>query len=457
MYKLLFSVVIFFITSTLSAQPELCKKDYEKAIDLRNKHNYSAAASAFERAAECPGVTATESAQCKELAKKCRNSANKNTVRKPKTVSGNTPITEPSGTASNKPNENPRVEILFSGYLRATCNGGIRGAEMNVLISAENLKGNNLVVRCFISPKDGSGRVDALSPLSVDYSLENGLSGQEQEVAFVDNGEWVNVNIFVPFSVMDFAGDYSARMMKSDLYVFLKGNKTPLAEHHEVYDALSPHSITLGGRIGDYPLDVDWKGGLLDLHPAVCSGNDVLWQNVPSWVVSDEEGLHVTENDTPTPRTSTLHVTSSGGGNVINVIIRQKGRTEGQGASAKINAVWLEENVVDPRIGIRRFRIHVDCEVSGARGKEIRAYAAFYGPDGTTPIRLSSGNDFKCFTKAIADYTESAFDDIPINVSYSTLSSALNNSGNSAIYYVYISEDKGQSWMAQSGPYTVTW
>lgn len=444
-------MALLLVASSLTAQPEICKNDWDKAVKLRNEHKYKEAASAFRKAAECPGFVATDKVQLYDLAKKCESLVKGSGKDKTQTQKPN-PTAKPS-----KPTGRPEVEILYSGYIRAACNGGVRGAEMEVLMSAKNLKNKNLIIRCMISPKDGSGLVNVTSPLAAEYTLEGGLAGQEQEVSFVEEEEWVNVKIFVPFSVMDFSGDYSAQMIKSDLYVFQKGDKSPIAENHCVYDALSPHTIALGGRVGDYILETDWLGGLLDLHPAVCAGNEVLWRDLPSWIVMDDAGVHVTENPSPDSRTATLHVSSSEGGNVVNVIINQKGREEGQGAIARINSVRLEENYVHPRVGVRQVRIHVECEVSGARGKEIRAYAILYCSDGVTPMHTSTGDEMKYFGRGIADYTESAFDDIPVCVSYRSLYDASNCGDNKAVYYICISEDQGESWLAKSGPYTLTW
>lgn len=451
MNKLYSFVAFLFLASSLVAQPKVCKEDFQKALGLKNKGEYKAAATAFEKAAKCPGFMATERNQCKELAKTCNNLA-----RKASTKGGNGK-TKTGKNEGSKPKGKPEAERLFSGYLRATCNGSIRGAQMNVLVSAKNLTDNKLIVRCLISPKDGSGHVNTESPMAGDYTIEGGLSGQEQEVTFANEEEWVEVNIFVPFAVMDLAGNYAPQMMKSDLYIFQNGAKTPLAEYHDVYDALTTHTITLDGHIDDYELEVGYLGGLLELQPAVCSGNEVIWENIPSWITRDAAGLHVDGNNSPDDRAAIIHVFSSGGGNIINLSILQNGRSEDDRTTATINKTWLEEIMRNPAQNLKQLNVHVACEIVGANNKEVTLYAYFYCPDGTTPLLDDKGEQVVAWEKVFCDYAESAFDDIVLPMWLNSVTNAKNNKEKEARYYILFSEDDGQNWIGRYGPYTIKW
>lgn len=450
MRKVLFFAWCICVPIFLIAQPEVCKRNYtvklDEGIALYKKGDYRNAARTF-KSAHCPSLTATQHAGLDDWAMRCARGIN---AEKVKTAVGGNKVTQ-------KPKEKPEVEILYSGYLRATCSEGIRGAELAVLVTAKNLRGNKMIIRCIISPQDGDGKVNNSSSLASMYTVGDGLSGQEQDLVYGDGEECATTTIFVPFSVMNLSGNYSPQSMKADMYVYLPNDNNIVAEHHQVYNELSPHTITLEKRTDDFNIDVDFLGGFRKLGPAVCTGNKIIWDGLPSWATTDNEGIHIMENASSEDRSATIRVSSSEGGNVINVTINQKGRKEGQTAIAKINKVWLENNYGYSGNGAGRCKIHVNCEVSGARGKEIRFYAVFFCSDGKTPLRLPSGNELKCSARALADYTESAFDDVPISISYSSLSSAENCSDRKAVYYIRVSDDKGQSWIAQSGPYVITW
>ena len=135
---------------------------------------------------------------------------------------------------------------------------------------------------------------------------------------------------------------------------------------------------------------------------------------------------------------------------MINIILNQKGR-ENKNATAKINQIWHEVK------NSRQLNIHVDCEITGARGKEILASVFFYCSDGKTALLDNSGKQVIASGKAVANYTETYFDDFPIAMWYNSVTGATNNNSNKAVYYVYISDDGGKSWIAQSAPYTITW
>lgn len=352
----------------------------------------------------------------------------------------------------------PHVDLLQSGGIHATCNEGRRGAEFKVVIVAKNLKDKKLVARCLIAPVSGSGRVAVGSDPSGKFTVQ-GMSGQQQEFEVAGQEENISATFFVPFSVMFLGGKYGAQNLKVDLTVTQAGSRTPLATLKQQFEGLETHTIAIEKCTDNYTWTkpIEYTGGTLDIQPAVCPGNKLVWSRLPAWITSDEDGLHVAENTTNKSRSATVRVASSEGGNTIKVNLTQRSSLERPTATAQINQVWTEEDLVSQRDGYRKFVIHVDCDVSGARGKEIRAYALFYCPDGRVPLRSPSGEEITCFNKSRANYAESSFDDFPITVFYSRLSNAKNNRRKEAKYYVCISEDGGQSWIAKSGPYTIKW
>lgn len=455
MRKILVSILFLTLTLPLAAQSQFCesvyKKYYDEGIAKYNKGHYKEAAKAFSQA-HCPraaDLSAAKSAELDKWAKKCQQAMN-NAARKAKPAAK-----EP--VAVSKPMEKTEVEVLYANYLRATCNGSVRGAQMELLVTAKNLRDNKLRVCALISPQNGSGKVNNASPMASQYTVEGDLAGEEQEVKFADGDICSSVTVFVPFSVMDFSGDYSAQMMKADIYVYMTGNNTPVTEYHGVYDALSPHTITLDGQIGDYELEVGFLGGLLELQPAVCSGNEVLWTDIPSWITKDAAGFHIDGNDSPDSRSATIHVSSSGGGNVINLIITQNGRGEGDRSTTVVNRVWLEEVMRNPARNLKQLNVHVAFEINGAQGKEVSVCAYFFCPDGITPLLDENGNQVMASGKGYCDYAESAFDDFPIAMWLNSVTNAKNNTANEARYFILISEDGGKSFISRSGPFTISW
>jgi hypothetical protein len=460
MRKILFFALFLLPMATLMAQPEVCRRKYsqklEEGIGLYNGGKYEEAARSFN-SAHCEALTLVQHEGLNEWAKKCKDGINAR--RKTGSGAGKSGSGKAGSTAATKkPAGKPKVDILYTGYMKATCNGDVRGAELELLITAENIKGNKLRLCCFIAPINGSGKVNKASPLASAYTLEGGLSGVEKEVTFAEDEACTSVTVFVPFGVMDFAGDYTTQMMKADMYIYQKGEKKPMAEDHEVYEGLSPHTISFGGRIDNYDLEVGYLGGLLGAVPAVCKGNNVIWENLPYWIKQDEVGdIHVTENSSSSPRTATLHVSSTGGGNVVNVNIRQKGKTADDHATASVKDVWKDEMMRDAARNIKQLNIHVEFEISGARGKDISVYVKFYCPDGRTPLVNDKGERVEASWTEHCRYTETYFDDFPVSMWLNDVTKAANNKAHEAIYYIQISIDEGQTWLTQSGPYTIKW
>jgi len=459
MRKVLLSIFFIALTFSVAAKPDGidCASNFKKHFDegkaLYAKGKYKEAIRAFDLAV-CPSLTATQSAELDDWAKKCKNGLNKTASRKPK-PSDKGPIIQPQ--------EKPEAEVIYAGVLRTTCEGDARGAEIELLITAKNLKDNKLRLCSFIAPLKGSGKVNDASPLASQYTLEGGFSGLEQEIQFADGEVCTSVKVFVPFSVMDFAGDYSAQILKADYFVYLSGEKTPIAHRSEKYESILPYTISLWRQINDYDKEVDYLGGLLldfgGYNLATCGGDihNLLWQDVPEWVVIDEKGLHVTENTSSSSRFASIGISSKKGGNVIRINITQNGRSEGDLTTATINKAWLEEIMRNPAQNLKQLNVHVACEIVGASNKEVTLYAYFYCPDGTTPLLDDKDEQVVAWEKVFCDYAESAFDDIVLPMWLNSVTNAKNNKEKEARYYILISEDDGQSWIGRYGPYTIKW
>ncbi|MGX8712598.1 MAG: hypothetical protein ACSW8I_02780 [bacterium] len=448
MRRILFLVVFLMTAVLLKAQYVDCNTNYAQKLDegttLYHNGDYRAAAKAFGTA-HCPLLNASQHAGLDDWAQKCVVGINAQS-RSAFEANQDATVKKPSVRLK------PEVEILYAGYVKATCEGSVRGAEVMALVFARNLPDSALRVCCVIGPREGGGRVLESSPLAQEYTVNGDRSGQERLVLFDRGEECRIVEFFVPFSVIDFKGNYSPQPLNCDFFVYPREGNVPLAKCHMEFDGLSPHTITVDGHTGDYDLDVDYFGGLFDPLIAVCSGNEPRWSGFPSWIVSDEEGIHITDNETIEPRSAVLHVSSTGGGNVININVFQKGRKEELVPTAVVNRVWHDG------VGTKKMAVHVDCEVSGARGRELRVYALFYCEDGTTPLLDIDGDEIKPYAKALAGFTESAFDDIPVFVSHYLLSTATNNGGrHSGVYYICVTENKGFTCLARSGPHNITW
>lgn len=450
MRKYLVLFVLFVASISVSGQVN-CESNYKKYLNrgkaLYEKGLYNDAARAFSSAADCPNNSASQIVEIKKWVDKCHIGINGkahkvNDAKKEQTTG--------SSTTTNA--AKPDVEILYSSYLKATCNDGVRGALLELLLTAKNIRGNRLRLCCFVTPQGGTGRVNKGSALASQYTLEGGRSGVEQSVRFLDGEECASVTVFVPFSVMDFAGDYSPQMVDVDLSVYQEGNKKPIADFHKTYVGLSPHTITVSGYTKDYKYDAESYGGLLDVHPSVCGGNDILWKDVPDWITIDQNYLRVSPNNSSLPRSAVLHVSSSEGGNVVNVRINQEGGTGTQGTAVNFNKVW---HSIENTSGSQKIVVHVACDVVDAIGKEVRAYAVFYKPDGETPLLGSANEHLRRNIRVIADYSVTEFDDLQFSIGLNTVSKA--SRGNTATYYICFSEDKGKTWFAKSGPYTVSW
>lgn len=489
MRKIFFSLFFLSLTFSVAAQRGggySCESNYQNKYNegksLYGRGDFRAAAKAFS-AANCPDLSAAKKVDLDKWAKKCRDGINSSNRRPASTNSGNSGTSANSSNSNNNGNssgsvnsrippakpkpavERPKVEILYSGYLKATCDENIRGAELQLLITAKNVKQDRLRVRCLISPQEGSGHVNDDSPLAYLYTVDGTLSGQEQVIDF-SNEECASVTVFVPFGVMDFGGNYTAQMMKVDLFLYQMGETSPIAELHELYEGLSPHTITLGGSIDNYDDAVDFRGGLLDLHPAVCSGNQVLYENLPYWIKLDGEGLHVLDNTSSSPRSATFQVSSSGGGNVINVNISQEGRLNAH-ATATIKRVWSDKAVINAAQNLYKVSVHLKCELSGVRDKEITYGVFFYKPDGN-PLLDVNGEPLVVTEKDYFEDSEIIIDDSEIllqllrtntgpKLYYRDGRQAATDIGDEATYYLKMSDDDGQTWITQSGPHTIRW
>lgn len=459
---------MFLATASMAFSQPPCErynKHYPEGVRLAASGQYKKAIAAFN-SAQCPSLTTVKKAEIQVKVKECQDKLN--SIEKAKRSASKKPATTQAPVATKTPDapqettevqtaEEPPVEVLYCEYLKATCRDGVRGVELMVTVFGRDLIDNRLHVNCVVSPKNGSGKVVDSSPLAASYTVEDHQPGQAQILNLPDGEVCASTTFFIPFSVMDFMGDYSQQPMNTDIFVYRTGESMPVAKYHaDSEEGLAPYTITVNRRTTDCNIEAPYSGGVLDLDLAVCPGNSVVWTDLPYWIKSDEEGIHVTENPSTSPRSATIHVASTGGGNVVNVNISQKGR-ESMSATATVNKVWLEDILRDAENDIHQLNVHVDCEITGAKGKEIRVYAYFYCPDGTTPLLDENREPVVAYGRATSNYTETYFDNFPIAMWLHSVTEAVNNKAHEAKYYIKISEDGGESWIATSGPYTINW
>ena len=447
---LLLPIAFFFIPSISFAQSQ-CKAG-EMADEAFRNGNYQRALDLYNAAAKCPEVARSEKLkrENKENARKCVNRMNAKTRTEGK----------PSQNTEEKTHVNakPQVDLPYFGQLGTDCNNGRRGSELSVAVKVENMKGKNIRVCCLIGPQDGDGKVLPGSDPSGEFTVQDGMSGQEQMFHVTNEEELFFMTFFVPFSVMNFNNNYLAQIIKTEITIFQEGSKTALYNQSQLYGNVETHTVAVAEHTDTYTINTDYhRRPILEWDQfAVCPGNEIVFSQMPEWITKDEEGLHVMENIDFVPRSANIDVASSEGGNVVKITVVQEGRSEGEKASAVINNVWMDEKIYDPRDQIGRLGIHVDCDITGALGKVIRVYALFYTPDGERPLVSQSGK-VSVFNKSTIQYADAHYDDFPIDIYYGRITNTLNNSERKASFYICISEDEGKSCLARSGPYTIKW
>lgn len=309
--------LFFFILSYPATGQINCENQFKKYFgygkSLFEKGKYTDAAQNFSNAVNCLHVTATQRAEVDEWKEKCRNAINAAAHKKK---------TNPNPAAK------PKVDIIYSDYIQSVCNEGLYGAQLQLLIMAQNIKKNKLRLCAFMAPLNGNGKVNYDSPLALDYTLKGGLSGQEQAISFDNGDECVAVTIFVPYAVMNFNDLNAFHQINTDIYVYLNGETSPISENHKVYERIATYTIVLKGSVNYYDYEADAEGGLLfDISDIKSCGNyhfdELKWSDVPSWIKIDREGFHILRNVSSSSRSASIHVQHPFGGNIVTVNIRQ--------------------------------------------------------------------------------------------------------------------------------------
>ena len=312
-FPLIFCLVV---NCCLSAQPDVCKSNYTKKLDegisLFNNGKYREAARTFSDA-HCPAITTAQHVGLDEWASKCVDALNK---RKRKTI-------------PKKNLAKPEVEILYSGYIKAVCKGNLRGAELKVVISTKNLKGHTIDVVCIIASMTGSENVLAGTDSTGIYTAQDGKSGQKQHFFISDHEEYTTINFFVPFNVMDYDRSLLWQNLNSTISVTVDESQKTIAQESQTYESIETYTFTF--RKGTRKiLGLDYMGGFIEWTDfASCEGNkveEIIITRMPNWITRDEDGIHVAENPSPSPRTATLKASLVTGGNSVEIIIKQQGR-----------------------------------------------------------------------------------------------------------------------------------
>ncbi|MCR5444805.1 MAG: hypothetical protein K6E96_03870 [Bacteroidales bacterium] len=343
----------------------------------------------------------------------------------------------------------------------AICKDGRSGVQFQMSFRTVGMAGKALYTRCYLSP-EGEGRILRGSDPEAQWTLPGGYSGRNEMVLIKTNDEEDSVSFFVPFSVMDFKGNYNYQIMVADLYIC---SMRPVDDRNEINTVdggkfkgkflLAPVSIKVAGSIEDAELEAESLGDDFDLGIAACSEN-VVWSGSPGWIHPEGQKLHIDKNEDVQPRQARLTVRAADGGNAVSVLVKQAGHKESD-LNAKINNVWQEPNVVGNQYGARMLRVHVDFDIDGLKDKSVRAYARFYTADGKSPLLDSNGEHVIGFGQGIVGYDKANFDNFTVNIINNRFQHATNLSGNEVTFYIGISADEGETWLATSGPYIVKW
>lgn len=452
-----------------------CERLVKKGTDAFSAKKYSEAKNYFTQAKTCPAIQSNKVevhkldswiADCDKAIKKAQKKQETASAATSSSGTGTgTTGSQKTGTNSQpQPPKSPGSITIDQWTAASLCVDGRSGVQYKVTFQAHKLGGRTVYARCYLSPAGGGENVLAGKDPGRRWTLPGDLSGRDETIAISSDDEAVTASFFVPFSVMDFGGNYEYQIMNAGLYlcegrpaddpddiVVISGG-----EYHEKF-LLTPASVTVAGSTERQVLEVNCEAVTYDLGIAACGG-EVVWGDHPKWLTPDEGGrLEIERNTDPMPRDGLITVSAPDGGNVVEVLVRQGGYIPPV-VKAKINKVWQEADYIEPRYGAHQLRVHVDLDVDGLAEKNVRVYVLFYTPDGETQLMNANGEHVSGFAQGVVNFDNANFDDFTVTIMNNRFQKASNiGLSQSASYFVAVSADEGQTWLATSGPYTVNW
>lgn len=316
---------------------------------------------------------------------------------------------------------------------------GKKGLAIKVSFDVSGMKGHDGKVSCYLYDSDGN----ALKDLNNNY----GTKGTTRNVAVsrsiipgYDNTTYTDLEIKIPYDELHLSGT-NGRNLRVDvlLWDYQSGTAKEITRKERTLFYCTPNVpyLKVDGSVYDKSKYFDESGGRKYYSVSTNASSYEIW-GVPSWCrienkTSSGFTLVCYKNTERNERSDWMKVKAAG--SEVRIDIKQAAYS---GPSASITTIEQVHNVMNGFV--KGMSIKLKFDVSGMKGRTVKATAWFYYADNTTKLNNGYGGQVHVSKSDIAPYENTTFT-MTLFMPYQGLNMALGWNGTLSFDIVIYDDD----------------
>lgn len=285
---------------------------------------------------------------------------------------------------------------------------GEKGLSVKVSFDVSGMKGHNGRVSCYFYDSNGNALVDKNDRYNTKGTPSYVSSGKDIKPGY-DNSTYTEFEIKIPYSELHLSGTYS-RTLRVDVVVwdYHSGDgKQVLRKDGTTFTCVPNISyLKVDGTTTDKSKDFSESGGS-EYYSVDTSDSSYETWGVPSWCRIENKTstgftLVCDRNTNRSSRSDYMKVKAAG--KEIKISIEQEACS---GPTASITSIEQVHNVA---IGfVKGMNIKLKFDVSGMKGRTVKATALFYYADNVTKLNNAYGGQVNVSESDTAPYEKTTF------------------------------------------------
>lgn len=285
---------------------------------------------------------------------------------------------------------------------------GEKGLSVKVSFDVSGMKGHNGRVSCYFYDTNGNALIDRNNRYHTSGTPSNVSSGEDIKPRY-DNSTYTDFEIKIPYSELHLSSTYS-RTLRVDVVIwdYYSGSGKEVARKDGTTFTCIPNIsyLKVDGTTTDKSKYFGESGGR-EYYSVNTSASTYETWGVPSWCrvenkTSSGFTLVCERNSSRSSRNDYMKVKAAG--KEIRIDIEQAASS---GPTASITSIEQVHNVMNGFV--KGMNIKLKFDVSGMRGRTVRATAWFYYADNSTKLNNAYGNQVSVSKSDTAPYENTTF------------------------------------------------
>lgn len=329
---------------------------------------------------------------------------------------------------------------------------GEKGLSIKVSFDISGMKGHSGKVSCYFYDSSGNALIDTNGSYGTNGSPSNVAVSRSINPNY-DNSEYTNFEVKIPYKELHLSGTYSRTMQVNVIiWDYSSGEARKLTQKRGTTFTCIPNIVYLkvDGAATDKSKYFSKSGGR-EYYSVNTSASTYETWGVPSWCrienkTSSGFALVCERNTSRSSRSDYMKVKAAG--KEIRIDIKQEASS---GPTASITSVEQFHNVINGYV--KGMNLKLKFDVSGMKGRMVKATAWFYYADNSTKLNNAYGGQVSVSSSDRASYENTTFT-MNLFMPYSGLNMAPGWSG--SLSFDIVIYDGSENVLARKNNYSFT-